>query len=384
MGKKLKRREARRREAERAACAVLQAHSKLDARPCAVERFADFNANYRDRVEALRFRALRPLGDWRCRIKSRSEDKRFLDLVRFVFGRYRVPAHLENAWIDEFGDDFVNRVTPLPEPSRRQPNRVMLRWYLVAAQGGSLFKQHASAHLTRLETHHFLTAPVEVTMSQQALWYAVARADSDHGDVARQIARSRLLDYSIASPWWRDVARFFAQEKPAQSEMNDLIDFLRVMKLDDGSFSLKGRTLASLKRCMEDWHRALRKSNAIGGGSWAGAAIPDNTYEAGSEKDKAIWRFRQIRTGNALFQEGHRMHHCVASYKSLCMDGMVSVWSLTSEYPLGRVNRGVTIELRSDGTIAQVRGFANRVPHDNETEMVRRWAQEHGLRWSGN
>src|SRR5690349_17102473 len=102
MGKKLKKREARRREAERLAVAALQAHSKGDARPRAVERFDDFNGCYRDRVWALRFRALRPLGDWRCRVKSRSEDKRFIDLVRFVFGRYRVPAHLENAWIDQF------------------------------------------------------------------------------------------------------------------------------------------------------------------------------------------------------------------------------------------------------------------------------------------
>src|SRR4051794_20299924 len=106
MGKKLKKREARRREAERAACAVLQAHSKLDARPCAVERYDDFNADYRGRVEALRSYALRPFGDWRCRIKSRSEDKRFIDLVRFAFARYRVAAHLENAWIDAFADDL--------------------------------------------------------------------------------------------------------------------------------------------------------------------------------------------------------------------------------------------------------------------------------------
>jgi PcfJ-like protein len=301
--------------------------------------------------------------------------------------RYRVAAHLENAWIDEFTDDFVNRVAMLPEPSRARPNRTMLRWYLVAAQGGSLYKQHASAHLTKLETHHFLAAPDEVTTSQQALWYAVARAHSGHSDVARQVARSRLVDYSIASPWWREIARFFAQEIAnqalAQHEMQDLIDFLRVAKLEDHGFSLKGRSLASLKRRMEEWHRALRKSNTIGGGAWAGAPIADIAYEVGNDDKKAIWRFRQIKTGNALFEEGQRMHHCVASYKGLCLNGEVSIWSLTAEFPLGHVNRGVTIELRKDGTIVQVRGFANRRPHGNETTMVRRWAQEHRLRWNG-
>src|SRR5262249_44693618 len=116
MGKKLKRREAHRREAERVTCAVLEAHSKLDPRPRAVERCGEFNADLQDKLKSLRGYALRPLDDWRCRIKSRDEDNRFIDLVRFAFARYRVAAHLESAWVNDFTDDFVDRLPPLPEP----------------------------------------------------------------------------------------------------------------------------------------------------------------------------------------------------------------------------------------------------------------------------
>jgi len=378
MGKKSKLREARRREAERVACAVLEAHSKRDVRPRAVERYGDFNAEYRGRVMVLRTYALRNPDAWRCRIKSRSEDKRFIDLVRFSLGRYRVPAHLENAWVDNFTDDFVDRVTMLADD---RTNRAVLRWYLAAAQGGSLYKQHASRYLSKLETHYFLSAPDGVATSQQALWYAVARAQGDCGDVARVVARSSLCRHSIASTWWKEVARFFARNPVPLHEMNDLIDYLRVAKTEDTGFSLKGRSLKALQRRKEEWHRALRKSNEIGGGVWAGRAIPDVEYETGGENTKAIWRFRQIKTGNELFREGQRMHHCVGAYKGFCMEGKISIWSLSCEFPLGRVNRGVTMEVGKDGAIVQCRGFANRLPYANEVSVVKRWARDYGLHW---
>jgi hypothetical protein len=107
--------------------------------------------------------------------------------------------------------------------------------------------------------------------------------------------------------------------------------------------------------------------------------LPDVEYRAGRDDKVAIWRFRQIKTGNDLFREGQRMHHCVASYKPLCVKGEVSIWSLACEYPLGHVNKGVTIEVRNSGIIVQCRGFANRLPHANERAMIERWAREQGL-----
>src|SRR5262249_7820827 len=69
-------------------------------------------------------------------------------------------------------------------------------------------------------------------------------------------------------------------------------------------------------------------------------------------------------------------------YKHLCMNDQVSIWSLTTEFPLGHINRGVTIEVRKDGNIVQCRGFANRLPYGNEVAAVKRWANEHGLGWA--
>lgn len=374
----------RRRDGE-VARALLKSHSQSEA--CAEQRaiacFDDFGNDFRKKVDTLRGYALRAPADWRCRIKSKSEDKRFLDLVRFAFARYRVPAHLEQAWIATADDDFVDKIT-LPDPAdlprRGAPD--LIRWYLIAAQGGSLYKQEAHPYLSKQECHHFLTAPDGVGSLRQAMWYAVARAQTDSREAALKVARSKVADHSIASSWWKEVARFFARNPTTVHETGDLVDFLYVAKQEDEAYTLKGRTLATLRRRMEDWHRALRKSQAIGGGAWAGSALPDVDYETGKERHRAIWRFRQIKTGQELFREGQRMHHCVAGYKTACMHGVISIWSLTSEFPIGRFNRGVTMEVTRDGRIVQCRGFANRLPYANEATMAKRWAREHNLTWA--
>jgi hypothetical protein len=381
MGKRIRLREARRREAELRVSAVLEANSRSDARPRVPERFVDFKPEYREKIKELRGHALRAPEDWCCRLKSRLEERRFIDLVRFTFARYRVAPHLERVWIDGVKDDFVDRIGP-PEATHRRGAPDLRGWYVVAAQGGSLYKHEASAWLSKQETHHFLTAPAEITSTRHAFWYAVARAQTDDIVVVRKVVRCKVVNYSIASTWWKEVARFFARNPLSMHEMDDLVDFLLAAKREDQAFTLKGRTPDTLKRRMEDWHHTLRRNHALCGGAWAGSALPDVDYESGEDDKRAIWRIRQIKTGNDLFREGQRMHHCVASYKVACMNGSVSIWSITCEFPIGRLNRGVTLEVTRDGRIVQCRGFANRVPHRNEAATAKRWAQDHALTWA--
>src|SRR5205085_12535552 len=59
------------------------------------------------------------------------------------------------------------------------------------------------------------------------------------------------------------------------------------------------------------------------------------------------------KTEYGLFKEGDRLHHCVLNYKYDCTRGDISIWSLRCEYPLGKLTRGVTIEVRKDGSIVQ-------------------------------
>jgi hypothetical protein len=143
MGKRTRWREARRHEAEQRVSAVLEANSRVGARSRAPERFHDFKSDYRDAIAALREHARRAPEDWRCRIKSRSEERRFIDLLRFVFARYPVAAHLEQVWFAPVEDDYIDRDVSRPSPFKFHKRRVpdMRRWYIIATQGAPFSKR---------------------------------------------------------------------------------------------------------------------------------------------------------------------------------------------------------------------------------------------------
>jgi hypothetical protein len=381
MGKKIKSREAQLRAAEGEIAARLRARSKDKAGPAFIGSYAEFAPAYREKIETFRGSALRAPEAWRCRLRSRSPERRFLELVRFTFARYRVARHLENAWIEET-HAFADQVgVPVGANRAGEEGAAFRSWYILVAQGGSLYKHATQGFMSKLETHHFLTAPDELGTTQRAFWYAIARAQTGDMNVAVKVARTRLSAFPLGVPFWRDVARYFARNPTSIMEMNDLVDFIQAAHEADEHFSLSGRSLEGLRRRMGAWHRTLRRREIVCGGTWEGHALPDVDYEAGGEERRAIWRFRQIKTGNDLFKEGQRMHHCVVSYKFRCMSADISIWSLTCEYPLGKLNRGVTLELRNDGAIVQCRGFANRLPYANEVTVVKRWAAAHGLTW---
>src|SRR5581483_11525474 len=141
MGKKIKSREAHKRAAEAAISARLCAHSRVDTGPAFITSFGEFAPGYRAKVEAFRACALRPPELWRCRLRSRAPEKRFLELVRFTFARYRVPAHLENVWIEDAHALAAHRGAGHDGDRDTDWNHYFRSWYIVATQGGSLYRQ---------------------------------------------------------------------------------------------------------------------------------------------------------------------------------------------------------------------------------------------------
>jgi PcfJ-like protein len=372
MGKRIKLREAQRRATAEAIAARLRAHARPKSNPAFIEVYSGFDLPYREQIEAYRELALRPPEDWRCALRCRSPERRFLELVKFTFARHGVAEHLKSAWIaaPNARHELAAALAADDAPDLRL-------WYIIAAQGGSLHKEATHRYLTKLETHHFVRAPIEVPSTARAFWYALARTQTDDSEVALKVSRSKLARCPVVAPFWKEVARFFARNPIAILEMNDLTDYLQVALQEDPHFSLKGRSLRALRRRMAEWHRMLQHIAA--GGCWNGHPLPDTVYGGGP--GAAVWRFRQIKTGEELAREGRRMAHCVATYKDNCIRGTSSIWSLTCEHPVGVISNSVTIELAGDGTIVQCRGYANRGASPNEAAVIKGWAAEHGLIW---
>jgi hypothetical protein len=131
------------------------------------------------------------------------------------------------------------------------------RWYIVAAGGGSLYREGAGAWLSRKEVHLFLNPPPGLGF-EAAIWQAIARSYSNDPGIALRIARSKIAKTPRAEiGFWREAVRFFCAQPTTVEEMDDFCDYLEYCHRRNPEFYLKGRTLASLGRQMREWHRDL-------------------------------------------------------------------------------------------------------------------------------
>ena len=363
MGKRTKLREAEKFAADQALAARLRDHRERSSDPGYITAYDQFPDEFHGRIEPYLRNAIRDPKSWRSALRVKSPELRFLEFVRFTFAKFSVPAFLEQAWLPahaETGD----------RPEFRD-------WYIAAAQGLSLYREQAAEMLTRAETHHFLAAPARVGSARAALWYAIARSATRDASVALQIARSPLVDRFPGDDFWKEVARYFARNRASLREMEELIDYLDAVRNADVSFTLAGRSLAALRRRRQDWLRLCEAGDPSGPLRWSGAALKEVVIE----RHGTVWHVSQIRTALRLLDEAERMRHCVFAYRGSCAAGYSSIWSVTSEAADGR-RRHLTIEVDSDGTILQCRGFANRVPTRTERDIVRHWADANNLVWN--
>ncbi len=389
MGKssKLKQREAEAKEATfRQRFAELSKQAAFE--PETVPLIDEFTA-YRDHF-------LRSPDAFALRTRSGHRSKQVLEMARHLFGRFRVPRVLEQAW-SAYLSETVRGRQELPRAGRRQrelpqaraahgQGNVNLRkidfraWFVCVATGGSLYKAHTKGLLTKKETHAFLAASDTLDLCQ-AVIYAVARGAGALDGAAQRLARSKLAQKPFGD-FWFDAVRFFClpDHLPATvGQVNDLVDYLQARQAEDQAFRLLGssQTLPAVLRRMEQWHRALARAKDLSGLEWNGVALPDHVIEQKDPENKdrlVLWTFHQITSGKELAAEGTAQRHCVFGYKSSCVRGECSIWSLTRTDGVGNKARRLTIEVNRYGTIVQKRGLANRLPRPDEEHVVDQWA----------
>jgi hypothetical protein len=377
----------RRQEAER---------ERVDAYEASLRRVSrrarqppDFHKAIADAKVGFEAEVLRDPYAWRPQMKTRDAARLRLAAARYLFARYPVPEHLEQIWVDGGG-------------LAREEIALRKRWFIVAAGGRSLYKEGAGAWLSRREVHAFLN-PVGRLTFEEAIWQAIARSYASDPGVVLRIARSRIAWTPRAElGFWREVVRFFCTHPTSVEEMDDLRDYLADCYGRTPQFCLRGRTPASLRRQMREWHRDLAEiarieaarrraeaahARALGqavaagaSGSWRGAAIADWSWSQAA-KDRSRredYLVVQLRTAADLVAETRAMHHCVASYATKCIAGQASIWSLRRRAE-GSTERLLTIELDRQHRAIQVRGFGNRTARTEERKLLERWAKARGI-----
>jgi len=375
----------RRQDAERERIQICDAALRRVARR---PRLApDFSKAIEEAERGFSGEVVRDPRAWHPQMKTRDAARLRLAAARHLFALYPVPAMLERVWIDAAGLDA-------------EEVRLRKRWYVTAARGASLYKAGASQWLTRKEVHAFLHPPAGLGFAE-AFWYAIARSYVDAPGPAICIARSKIArSPRVDMGFWREVARFFCTNPAPLETIDDLCDYLAECRRRDPGYSVVGRTLASLRRRMHEWHRDIaaierieairrraagRAARATGATAvdraWTGSPLADWEWAPSAKDAKSRGeRFvvRQLKQAEDLVMESRAMRHCVSTYAGKCIAGHASIWSLR-RCTKGGIDRLVTIEVDQQRRAVQVRGFANRPAHADERNVLERWAKARGI-----
>jgi hypothetical protein len=375
----------RRQDAERERIEIYEATLRRVARR---PRLApDFAKAIDEAVRGFAGEVVRDPQSWHPQMKTRDAARLRLAAARHLFARYPIPSMLEQIWLDDAGLDA-------------QEIQLRKQWYVVAARGGSLYKAGAGQWLTRKEVHAFLNPPAGVGFNE-AIWYAIARSYTDVPNTAMCVARSKIARTPRGElPFWREVARFFCANPLPVEAIDDLCDYLAECRRRDRRYSIEGRTLASMRRRMHEWHhdvaaierieairRRARQAAAHGRGvaaadlAWAGSPLADWEWTPSAKDAKAKgerYVVRQLKQAEDLVMESRAMRHCVSTYAGKCIAGHASIWSLRRCTKTG-IDRLLTIEVDQQHRAIQVRGFANRLAHADERNVLERWTKARGI-----
>jgi hypothetical protein len=318
-------------------------------------------------------RVVRPLKTFNHSMKTKDTGKIRLAYASHLYGKYSVGRHLQLVWMSDKYNLKGNEDDKL--------------FYVVAASGGSLYKECTKDFMTKKETHSFLTCPLKITF-KEAIWYAFAKAHTDDIGIVTRIFKSKLVEKNYRSVFWKETVRFFCLHPVPIHQMNDMIDYLQMAYGQDAEWSFKGRTPESIMASTQQWHRDLNRVKRLGNARWDGIETRDSQFETEEAKSKVkhLWYITQIKNSKDLAAEGNKMHHCVYSYQSHCIRGRTSIWSLqirtypTKDNAFGQWERALTIEiLNADQKIVQIRGYANRQPRPHEMIALRQWASVNGF-----
>lgn len=319
--------------------------------------------------------------DFKLKFKTNNIEKRFVPFMRHIFCKYKAPKFFDNV-IKGYLSEKVKCQENIKYKSNTLKYDEHINWFLCIGSGGSIYKEYFKDYLTKKETHIFSNCVHDDLSVKQVITYSIAFAESEDVGISKKLALSNFSLKDNMSEFWKNCIKFFSNNENMPetiNKINDIIDYLQHEKQLNIDFSIfgSGFTLNSLSKRMTDWHHELRRAKEFGSYSWDGVDIEDFIFVKNDGKEsQELFKIEQLKTSKDLLRDGKEQHHCVFSYKRKCIEGIVSIWSLSIN---GK--KKVTIELK-DNNIIQSRGFANRATKPNEDFIILKWCSVNNINYN--
>jgi hypothetical protein len=269
---------------------------------------------------------------------------------------------------------------------------VKRRWFVAHASGASFRSLDLPIAMTRKMEHIFLASCDHLSID-----YAIRRAElvalGSRPEFVQAVLSTQLGADLSNGMFWRTVWHFLIANAANVdlSQIGPIIDFIQAIRHDrvametpDGTveldppqpaFSMKGRTIQSILRLMEEWHRSLGLGST--GLAWTPSPLQPMVIEEPSQ-DASIppgrWQIIELTNSAQLRTEGSTLHHCVSSYAERCKRGTSRIWSLRLRQG-ERTYHSLTIEVDlKRRAIVQARGRANRLASGKPLRLLQDWA----------
>ena len=303
-------------------------------------------------------------------------------LSQHLVCRYAVPPFLAASWY---------AVDDVYAEKKRE-------WFVAHARGASFRSLDLPIVMTRKMEYIFLTSHDHLAL-EHAMRRAELLALEASDEVVQAVLATRLATDLRNGEFWRTVWTFLIANARAidPGQIGPMIDFIQAIRHErvavesqDGivmrdpplpSFSMKSRTVQSMLRLMQDWHRSLGVAN--GGLTWAPSPLRPMMMEEPSQEPSAppiVWQLMELTNGAQLRTEGAALHHCVASYADRCWRGASRIWSLRARRG-DKVRHVLTLEVdMKRRAVVQARGWGNRAASGKPLRLLQDWAIRERLR----
>src|SRR5581483_9189978 len=214
--------------------------------------------------------------------RSYNADRQFRELARFLLARWPVPKFFDDAWSKRSTD------------THRE-------WFIHLGAGGNLrTAPDLPFPLTKMMAHHALLAPDDAPIVSALRWGQV-RALGGSERLARAVIHTSLREVQEDEPFWLSVLQFFvANPMLDPHQLGPIVDWVRNQRfvaeprrivngvacgggIPQPGLSMKGRTVASVLRQVELWHRELDRLTIESSTAWATCGVPGYERLEGSE-----------------------------------------------------------------------------------------------------
>lgn len=329
-------------------------------------------------------RFVRPVADWQG--GQGSIYALVEQLAVHLLGRFAPPRFLCSLW---FGGNTAK-------------GRRYRTWFIEHSRGKRFRDLDLPTPMTRRMQRVFLASPDHWSLLKAMRWAEVVGLGGTP-ELAEAVLATRLGKTLEHGEFWRTLIQFLIRYKSQLDldQVNPIIDFLHyirfakteahtptgIVMLDppEPSFSMKGRTLRSFLRIMNEWHDKLSNGPDCGvawsRSPWREFLFQDTMLDPTSHQQiPRCWTITELTNSQALRVEGRKMQHCVAIYASTCRHGRSAIWSLREYRDDAKARRVLTIEVnRFTKMIVQAKGRFNRSARGEPLQLMKMWAKREGL-----